>query len=264
MDSKRTPAALPRNAVGGHPVLRRPGRLPRLHGALRWPDGVASARPAAARTCASSPRARLWECKSKHAKRQFSASRSGPSSRTRRIGLDKWLAGDLADRQLQERHLAPTRCTARSASRRRPRGSCSTASASPCRLAPSTSLAGEVEVDETFIGGKARNMHEGQRAATASPGTAAVGKAAVMGLLGAPRPRRSQPGRAQVVPSDQRADARARGPRERRARAPKSSPMRCVLQRPGRRVRPRRHRPRRELRSTATSTPTAWRTSGAC
>jgi transposase-like protein len=41
-------------------------------------------------------------------------------------------------------------------------------------------LTGEVEVDETFIGGKARNMHAGKRKAK---GRGAVGKAVVMGLL---------------------------------------------------------------------------------
>ena len=41
-------------------------------------------------------------------------------------------------------------------------------------------LTGEVEVDETFIGGKARNMHKGRRKAK---GRGAAGKAVVMGLL---------------------------------------------------------------------------------
>src|SRR5207253_7130495 len=41
-------------------------------------------------------------------------------------------------------------------------------------------LSGEVEVDETYIGGKARNMHEGKRKAK---GRGSVGKVAVMGLL---------------------------------------------------------------------------------
>src|SRR3989442_8138699 len=41
-------------------------------------------------------------------------------------------------------------------------------------------LSGEVEIDETFIGGKARNMHKGKRQVK---GTGPIGKAAVMGLL---------------------------------------------------------------------------------
>jgi transposase-like protein len=43
-------------------------------------------------------------------------------------------------------------------------------------------LSGEVEVDETFIGGKARNMHKGERARKIH-GTGGSGKVAVMGLL---------------------------------------------------------------------------------
>ena len=41
---------------------------------------------------------------------------------------------------------------------------------------------GEVEVDETYIGGKARNMHLGKRARVIK-GTGGMGKVAVMGLL---------------------------------------------------------------------------------
>jgi len=44
-------------------------------------------------------------------------------------------------------------------------------------------LQGEVEVDETFIGGSARFMHRGRRAAKIKGGTGVVGKVAVMGLL---------------------------------------------------------------------------------
>ncbi len=45
-----------------------------------------------------------------------------------------------------------------------------------------TKLSGEVEVDESFIGGKARNMHKGRRARIIK-GTGGMGKVAVMGLL---------------------------------------------------------------------------------
>jgi transposase-like protein len=42
---------------------------------------------------------------------------------------------------------------------------------------------GDIEVDETFIGGKARNMHHHKRVAKMKGGTGMVGKSAVMGLL---------------------------------------------------------------------------------
>jgi transposase-like protein len=44
-------------------------------------------------------------------------------------------------------------------------------------------LRGEVEVDETFIGGSARFMHRGKRERKIKGGTGVVGKIAVMGLL---------------------------------------------------------------------------------
>jgi transposase-like protein len=44
-------------------------------------------------------------------------------------------------------------------------------------------LSGEVEVDETFIGGKARFMHAGKRAKKIKGGTGVAGKIVVMGLL---------------------------------------------------------------------------------
>ena len=43
-------------------------------------------------------------------------------------------------------------------------------------------LSGHIEADETFIGGKARNMHNGKRAARIT-GTGGKDKTAVMGIL---------------------------------------------------------------------------------
>jgi ISXO2-like transposase domain len=43
-------------------------------------------------------------------------------------------------------------------------------------------LEGEIEADESFAGGLARNMHKWKRAAKLS-GTCGAGKAVVMGLL---------------------------------------------------------------------------------
>jgi len=54
---------------------------------------------------------------------------------------------------------------------------------------------GEIEVDETFIGGKAQNMHEDKREREIK-GRGAIGKAAVIGFL-----RRGGEVRAQVTPN---------------------------------------------------------------
>ena len=49
-------------------------------------------------------------------------------------------------------------------------------------MGPGNKLSGQVEADETFIGGKARNMHKDKRAAKIT-GTGGKDKAAVMGIL---------------------------------------------------------------------------------
>src|SRR3989475_1051705 len=49
-------------------------------------------------------------------------------------------------------------------------------------LAPGNKLSGQVEADETFIGGKARNMHKDKRAEKIT-GTGGKDKTAVMGIL---------------------------------------------------------------------------------
>ena len=44
-------------------------------------------------------------------------------------------------------------------------------------------LAGEIEVDETFIGGKARNMHKSDKRRKGLKGGGTAGKAIVLGIL---------------------------------------------------------------------------------
>jgi hypothetical protein len=69
-----------------------------------------------------------------------------------------------------------------------------------CRLAMQDELtggklAGEIEVDETFIGGKARNMHKSDRRRKNLKGGGSAGKAIVLGLL-----EREGTVRATVIP----------------------------------------------------------------
>jgi transposase-like protein len=123
---------------------------------------------------------RLWECKSKHERKQFSI-KIGTIMEDSPIGLDKWLpalwllANDKNGISSYElaRALGVTQTTAwfmlhriREAMRR----------------SSFDKLSGTVEVDETFIGGKARNMHKNVRARKIT-GTGGSGKAVVMGLL---------------------------------------------------------------------------------
>ena len=143
---------------------------------MRWPDGVECP------TCGSrevryiSTR-RLWECKTKHAKRQFSA-KVGTIFEDSPIALDKWLAtiwllanskNGVSSYEIA-RSIGVTQKTAWFMLQR-------------IRLAMQSQgggkLSGSVEVDETYIGGSARFMHKSKRPG----GTGMVGKVAVMGLL---------------------------------------------------------------------------------
>ncbi|MBM4405034.1 MAG: IS1595 family transposase [Chloroflexi bacterium] len=146
---------------------------------LRWPDGV---------TCPScqskdvrfiSTR-RLWECKTKHAKRQFSV-KVGTIFEDSPIGLDKWLAAIWMIANAKNgvssyeiaRSLGVTQKTAWFMLHR-------------IRLAMEGDtgiFGGRVEVDETFIGGQARFMHKSRREKVIKGATGMVGKVAVMGLL---------------------------------------------------------------------------------
>ena len=146
---------------------------------LRWPNGVACP------TCGSlDPRfistRKLWECKSKHAKRQFSV-KVGTIFEGSPLGLDRWLAviwmianakNGVSSYEIA-RSIGVTQKSAWFMLHR-------------IRLAMQSGtfdkIGGEVEVDETYIGGKARNMHKSKRAERIK-GRGNVGKTAVLGLL---------------------------------------------------------------------------------
>jgi transposase-like protein len=167
---------------------------------LRWPNGVACP------TCGSLdirfiPTRRLWECKSKHERRQFSV-KVGTIFEDSPIGLDKWLAAiwmianDKNGVSSYEVHRAigVTQKTAWFMLHR-------------IRYAMQdgdfTGMSGEVEVDETFIGGKARNMHKAKRDEVIK-GRGTVGKATVIGLLERDGPKGHSAVRTKVVPNTRR------------------------------------------------------------
>src|SRR5437762_887645 len=127
----------------------------------RWPRGVVCP------TCGSenvkfNPKRRVWQCSSHHAKRQFSV-KVGTIYEDSPIGLDKWLAATWMLTNCKNgvssyeiaRALDVTQKSAWFMLHR-------------IRLALQddffgSKLSGEVEVDETFIGGKSRNMHLSKR-----------------------------------------------------------------------------------------------------
>ena len=144
---------------------------------MRWPDGVACPHCGSKDVRYLRNRQR-WECKTKHPKRQFSVQ-VGTIFEGSHLGLDKWLAAIWM--------LANARNGVSSYEVARALGITQKSAwflLHRIRLAMQTGtfakLGGEVEADETFIGGKARNMHKGRRKVK---GRGAIGKAIVMGLL---------------------------------------------------------------------------------
>jgi len=144
---------------------------------LRWPNGATCPRCGATETSFLSTR-RIWKCKGCH--KQFSV-KVGTIFEDSPIGLDKWLPclwmvvnckNGVSSYEIA-RALGVTQKTAWFMAHR-------------VRLAMQTGtfakMSGEVEVDETYIGGKARIMHSSKRRAKIT-GTGGKDKAAVMGLL---------------------------------------------------------------------------------
>jgi transposase-like protein len=149
----------------------------------RWPDGVTCP------TCGSAnvgylANQRRWQCKAKpyHPKRQFSA-KVGTIFEDSPISLPNWFVAiwliasaknGISSYELS-RAIGVTQKTAWFMLQR-------------IRLAMQTKsfdkMGGHVEADETFIGGKARNMHAAKRRQLGiSQSRSMIGKVAVMGLL---------------------------------------------------------------------------------
>jgi transposase-like protein len=148
--------------------------------ARRWPNGVIC--PTCGRNDARFlERQNKWQCKSVHGKRQFSL-KTGTIFEDSPLELDKWLTAvwmitncknGVSSYEIS-RAIGVTQKSAWFMLHR-------------IRLAMQSGtfakqLSGHVEVDETFIGGKARNMHRSVKARRIQ-GTGGTGKVAVMGLL---------------------------------------------------------------------------------
>ncbi|MCH7737527.1 MAG: IS1595 family transposase [Chloroflexi bacterium] len=147
---------------------------------LRWPDGVIACPNCGRDDVRFIPTRRIWECRSKHAKRQFSV-KVGTIFEGSPIGLDKWLAAiwmiSSAKNGVSSYEIARAiGITQKSAWFMLHR----------IRLAMQDGdfggMSGEVEVDETYVGGKARFMHKSKRKEVIQ-GRGTAGKTAVMGLL---------------------------------------------------------------------------------
>jgi transposase-like protein len=124
---------------------------------------------------------RRWECKNKHPKRQFTV-KVGTIMEDSPLSLDKWAVAFWLEANAKNsissyevhRALGITQKSAWFMQHR-------------IRLAMQsgsfTKLSGEVEVDESFIGGLARNMHKSRREKKLHGQTGGYGKTGVMGIL---------------------------------------------------------------------------------
>jgi len=145
---------------------------------LRWPDGPVCPKCGGTEHSLITTR-RLWKCKA--CKRQFSV-KVGTIFEDSPLGLDKWLpAVWLAANSkngISSHELArAVGCTQKSAWFMLHR----------IRLAMQNRtfemLSSTVEVDETYIGGKARNMHKSQRGLKGKPGRSSQGRTVVFGMV---------------------------------------------------------------------------------
>ncbi len=153
--------------------------------ALRWPDGKVTCPRCGAEKVTYLEKARVWKCYAKHERPTFTL-KTGTIFEDSPIPLEKWLPAvwllvncknGISSYEIH-RGLGVTQKSAWFMLQR-------------IRLAMQTGsfikIGGpgtEVEVDETFIGGKSRNMHKSKRLAKFGRNTAGtVGKIAVQGLL---------------------------------------------------------------------------------
>src|SRR5580692_6069183 len=145
----------------------------------RWPEGVACPR-CGSKNVLFQAKYNRWQCGSKHDLRQFT-SKTGTIFEDSPLSLDKWLLAmwqvvncknGISSYEIH-RAVGVTQKTAWFMDHR---------IRVALGMATPDKLTGHVEADETFIGGKSRNMHAVVRARKIT-GTGGKDKTAVMGVL---------------------------------------------------------------------------------
>ena len=147
--------------------------------ARRWPKGVTCPRCGGAKALFQ-PKYNRWQCGTKHDLRQFTA-KTGTIFEDSPLSLDKWLLAmwqvancknGISSYEIS-RATGVTQKTAWFMDHR---------IRLALGMAQPEKLSGHVEVDETFIGGKARNMHIDKKLRRIT-GTGGTDKTAVLGVL---------------------------------------------------------------------------------
>jgi hypothetical protein len=166
--------------------------------ARRWPYGVVSCPTCGRKNPHYNAERKVWVCSIKHEKRQFSV-KLGTIFEDSPLGLDKWLPAvwllsncknGISSFEIA-RDLGVTQKTAWFMLGR-------------IRLALQDDLtggmlSGEVEVDESYIGGKVRNMHKARKAVVQRDSQKG-NKAIVLGILERASEKKTKRVRATVVP----------------------------------------------------------------
>jgi len=174
---------------------------------VHWPDGVVKCPRCGSERVTYLANARVWKCYEKHPQAKFSL-KVGTIFEDSPLPLEKWLPAlwlvtncknGISSYELG-RALGVTQKSAWFMLHR-------------LRLAlqndvtSAGKLGGDVELDETFIGGKARNMHKGKRERLGiTKGRSMAGKTAVMGLLERTSERGSSRVKVARVESNKRRD----------------------------------------------------------
>ena len=167
---------------------------------LRWPNGPVCPRCGSVDKHSYLTTRRIWKCKA--CRKQFSV-KVGTIFEDSPLGFDKWLPAvwliansknGISSHELA-RSLGITQKSAWFMLHR-------------IRLAMQTGsfdkFGGEVEVDETYIGGKSRNMHHADRERKIT-GSGMAGKTAVLGMI-----ERGGMVRAEVIPDSKKATIQPR------------------------------------------------------
>lgn len=195
-----TNAHVPETLTGAIRYFTDPDVCLSFVASLRWPNGAVCPRCEAGNPLFLQTR-RLWKCRA--CKKQFSV-KVGTIFEDSPLGLDKWLPAlwmvvncknGISSYEMA-RALGVTQKSAWFMNHR-------------IRLAVQEGtlepMSGEVEVDETFIGGAARFMHKERKERTTGGYRGPMGKTAVMGLLERHGPDGHSRARTKVVPNVKRA-----------------------------------------------------------
>jgi transposase-like protein len=175
-----------------------PGRCHEYMKSIKWPDGQISCPQCGGSAIGEIKSRRMFQCKAKGCRKQFSV-KVGTIFEDSPLPLQKWFVAVWSITNAKNgisscelaRAIGVTQKSAWFMLHR-------------IRLAMKTGtftrIRGEIEADETFIGGLSKNMHKNRRERTIT-GTGGSGKTAVLGILQRTSDTESSRVTAEVVPN---------------------------------------------------------------